>query len=58
LDATDYKTEPDKEKTKTNKTVGSGLAWSFCDSNKSKENNRIQDWSQRTRGARLAWWLG
>ena len=43
MDATNYKTGPDKEKIKDNKTVGSRLAWSFIDSDKSKENNRIQD---------------
>ena len=43
LDAIDYDTRTDEDRTKVNGTVGSGLTRSFSNNNKSEEDNRTRE---------------
>ena len=45
LDAIDYDTRTDEDRTKVNGTVGSGLTRSFSNNNKSDKEDRTQEWS-------------
>jgi hypothetical protein len=58
LDTNDYKMGMDEEQTNANRMVGRGPAWSFTNNNKSEENNRMHERSQRGRRIRLSRRMG